>query len=84
MAMLQQRARVLFFRAWEPDALEVPSHQQGHQVNGIPAIVLLLAHHHGADLGRIPNHQLMSELSQHLPKPQRVAGALDPDWGRSG
>src|SRR5207244_12635767 len=53
--------------------------EQLPQVGSVAPIRLGLADHHGTDLRRITDEQRMALALEQRVKPQRVAGALDPD-----
>ena len=78
-AMSHEHPQVAYCRIRHPDDGEPILPEQLQQVGGVAPVGLGFADHHGANLRRIADQQRMALALQHRVKPQRVAGALDPD-----
>jgi hypothetical protein len=80
--VVQQHPRVALSITRQPDAREFSFGPKFHPAPGVTAVVLLRARLRGPNLGRVPDPPLVSQFTQHLGKPERVPGALDPHQRR--
>src|SRR6516164_7599929 len=76
MAMPQQLPQIPTLWAWYPDFGEVIFPHQSEQESGILAVVLLLLHSLGLDLGGIANPQLETKFCQQSFEPARESSSL--------
>src|SRR5437016_5952620 len=64
--MPDQLPNITFRRGGHPNPRKTILHQQVEDVQSIPVVCLLFAHHRRADLRRITNPQFMPIVTEHL------------------
>src|SRR5439155_21393720 len=67
--MPDQLPNITFRRGGHPNPRKTILHQQVEDVQSIPVVCLLFAHHRRADLRRITNPQFMPIVTEHLFEP---------------
>src|SRR5437879_8865045 len=77
--MPDQLPNITFRRGGHPNPRKTILHQQVEDVQSIPVVCLLFAHHRRADLRRITNPQFMPIVTEHLFEPLRGEGGFYAD-----
>src|SRR5438309_2071180 len=77
--MPDQLPNITFRRGGHPNPRKTILHQQVEDVQSIPVVCLLFAHHRRADLRRIANPQFMPIVTEHLFEPLRGEGGFYAD-----
>src|SRR6266480_6612077 len=77
--MPDQLPNITFRRGGHPNPRKTILHQQIEDVQSIPVVCLLFAHHRRADLRRIANPQFMPIVTEHLFEPLRGEGGFYAD-----
>src|SRR5437763_15978951 len=77
--MPDQLLNITFRRGGHPNPRKTILHQQVEDVQSIPVVCLLFAHHRRADLRRITNPQFMPIVTEHLFEPLRGEGGFYAD-----
>src|SRR5205809_5903961 len=77
--MPDQLPNITFRRGGHPNPRKTILHQQIEDVQSIPVVCLLFAHHRRADLRRIANPQFMPIVTEHLLEPLRGEGGFYAD-----
>src|SRR5947199_760948 len=81
--MPDQLPNITFRRGGHPNPRKTILHQQVEDVQSIPVVCLLFAHHRRADLRRIANPKFMPIVTEHLFEPLRGEGGFYADAGGS-